>query len=746
LPKEKKTVKLPPPIVIEKVVKRRTDPLSRQLSQSLSVARAAARFVKYKTMGVQYQALRQGGPQVQDAPKRRRKKSKGTLVETEALRQAKEEAARWKEMYVPDDKWEEATTTVWFPVAPRKRMWDNWMLVVLVYSIIVEPYRIAFNAPASGNAFVVESFFSIVFMFDIVFTFNTAYIDVHENWVIDRRMITMHYVQGRFPFDVLGSYPAELIEVVAVRFGVVLNSSPLLRASRLLRLLRVLRVLRELRAIFEELLITLESRFQSNLAAFHLIGPMCILIYLMHLLACSFVMVGQFSLDQGYEESWLTQYHEGKALSGTYYSRYLMALYWASGTTTGLGTAVLPENEWEWLFVSCAHAFGVVIMGSIIGWIARAIESSQSPIEKTIESKLEVVKDITRFRGMPPDLADHVIRFYSHYSRKHAQFDEEDLIEALRLAPTLRREVLKHLLGKSVAVIPIFEKPSYATDEFQLAVAPMLKPSVHEPGELLVEQYTYSHQLLFMSDGMVKCGTTISGHSRMLYTVREEGDLMSEHCLLEKASDVWIEPLSRCDIFRLALDDLERLMERFPDAREEFAEHVIETLIYHQRQRYFSLRMSQYEMKAQEREGRWPEMTAAAMHIQIVQMRRQLGRLSERTPQEIMPHFFRCWGHDEPHAPSPEVRLSRSRRESFERSNSRGLHLESWHGMAPERLTRDTSRSSCCADASFRSAHRPKRDSFDGPSAAPPLSRQGSLEKQLDRPDSESFRCALCLA
>ena len=59
----------------------------------------------------------------------------------------------------------------------------------------------------------------------------------------------------------------------------------------------------------------------------------------------------------------LTEYHDGLILSAGNYRKYLIALYWASGTSTGLGTAVTPANEYEWAFVSCAHAFGVIVMG-----------------------------------------------------------------------------------------------------------------------------------------------------------------------------------------------------------------------------------------------------------------------------------------------------------------------------------------------------------------------------------------------
>ena len=336
-------------------------------------------------------------------------------------------------------------------------------------------------------------------------------------------MIAQNYLQGRFIIEALGSYPAELVDMLGINTetgeGANGTEVAILRALRLLRLLRVVRVSRELQAIYSDVLLRMESRLQTNLAAFHLIGPIIILIYVMHLLACFFNMIScasllacppppptsltttlppmcdprveprvehrQYALDDlGYENSWVLIYEDGVALKGSLRQRYLISLYWASGTATGLGTGVLPANELEWVFVSGAHCVGVVVMGSVIGWIARAIEASQSPIDKMIELKTDVVKDITRWRAMPPELADHVIRFYSHYSRKHAgavMDHERALLEALAVAPSLRREVLRHLLGKSVQLIPMFsrEVASYATDEFQLNVDTLLKPIVY---------------------------------------------------------------------------------------------------------------------------------------------------------------------------------------------------------------------------------------------------------------------------
>ena len=100
---------------------------------------------------------------------------------------------------------------------------------------------------------------SLIFIVDICFTFNTAYLEAHlegDVWVIDRRMIATKYLQGRFFIEALGAYPAELADLIwAVSAGysadavtshlqgdhvhvVAEEQVAVLRAMRLLRLLR----------------------------------------------------------------------------------------------------------------------------------------------------------------------------------------------------------------------------------------------------------------------------------------------------------------------------------------------------------------------------------------------------------------------------------------------------------------------------------------------------------------------------
>ena len=533
----------------------------------------------------------------------------------------------------------------------NKRVWDNLILVVLLYSIVMEPFRIGLGTEATGFMYQLDMTLSVLFLFDILFTFNTAYLETHlegDNWVIDRGMIAQNYFAWRFYIELPSAYPAELVDLMAVHFEWAMESKSWFRLLRLLRLLRVVRVLRELNVIYAEVLLWFESRLQANLAAFHLAGPLTILVYLMHLLACSFVFAAHAAQARGYEHSWMLDYDDGAANEGGLRQQYLIALYWASGTATGLGTGVVPANEIEWFFVSLAHCVGVVVMGSVIGSIAHSIEASQSPIEKMIEQKTDIVKDITRWRAMGPELADHVIRFYSHYSRKHHAallHDEQALLESLTVAPALRREVLKHLLGKSVALIPLFstEHASYATDEFQLAVDPILRPMVHEPGELIFEQGSHRSSksapymtLLFLCEGTVKCSTRIAGKDKTLYSIRDEGDLFGEHVLFQKTADVSAFALTRCDVFSLLLADLFVLLERFPEAREEMATHVLQCSIKHKCQRYFSLKISISEEDAKIGKG----VNGAALRIQLAALRKQNRNMRLKDPKEVMPLLF----------------------------------------------------------------------------------------------------------
>jgi hypothetical protein len=83
-----------------------------------------------------------------------------------------------KEARAVDDDDEVQDSTVIFPTDNWKETWDLWVLVLILYSAVMVPYRICFNSPAVGVVFWGEQLVTLSFIVDVFFNFNTAYLEV----------------------------------------------------------------------------------------------------------------------------------------------------------------------------------------------------------------------------------------------------------------------------------------------------------------------------------------------------------------------------------------------------------------------------------------------------------------------------------------------------------------------------------------------------------------------------------------
>lgn len=112
---------------------------------------------------------------------------------------------RYHLIILPTDAWKEA--------------WDVFVLVLIMYSAVFVPYRICFSAPAEGLLSLFEELLTVAFIFDVVFNFNTAFLDAGADdsgqaWVVDRGRIAKRYLGGWFWIDLPSSLPIELIEAL----------------------------------------------------------------------------------------------------------------------------------------------------------------------------------------------------------------------------------------------------------------------------------------------------------------------------------------------------------------------------------------------------------------------------------------------------------------------------------------------------------------------------------------------------
>ena len=101
---------------------------------------------------------------------------------------------------VPEHAWETVRSGVFFPVAPLKKAWDLVVMLLIVYSVVMVPFRVGFEAQAEGYMWIFEVVVTLTFCADLVATFNSAYLDgaAGRRPTADRGQLPARLVLDRF--------------------------------------------------------------------------------------------------------------------------------------------------------------------------------------------------------------------------------------------------------------------------------------------------------------------------------------------------------------------------------------------------------------------------------------------------------------------------------------------------------------------------------------------------------------------
>ena len=259
--------------------------------------------------------------------------------------------------------------------------------------------------------------------------------------------------------------------------------------------------------------------------------------------------------------------------------QYVDSIYWALMTLTTVGYGdITPQNDLERLYTLSCLLVGAVVFGFLLSTLGDLI-SNVDPAAVRIDEKLRDVKEYLRWHGVPLDLALSVRRYYEYYFTRRSPVDEETLLD--QLTPSLRRDVLTHLLNKTVARIPLFssEHLSYVTLDFQLAVYPMLKPLVREAKEVVLEKRSMDGDIYFLSRGAV----IASGDIKLsFFELDAQGACFGEQALMNEPSSFTYSAKIRSELFSLSRSDFAALVGKFPPSgKEEIVEALLEEYFKH---------------------------------------------------------------------------------------------------------------------------------------------------------------------
>jgi len=92
------------------------------------------------------------------------------------------------------------------PDSGLKAYWEVAGLFFIIYQSLLIPYRICFNADATGFLYYVETVIDVCFMLDILVNFNSGFYR-RGNVIYKRSEVAKNYIMTWFLIDCLASFP-----------------------------------------------------------------------------------------------------------------------------------------------------------------------------------------------------------------------------------------------------------------------------------------------------------------------------------------------------------------------------------------------------------------------------------------------------------------------------------------------------------------------------------------------------------
>ncbi|KAL7053947.1 hypothetical protein AAHC03_026675 [Spirometra sp. Aus1] len=305
--------------------------------------------------------------------------------------------------------------------SPIRAVWDWFILLLVIYTVIFTPYMTAFllnykgfNCTQPQQRYpghrsilgTVDIMVDIMFVFDIIINFRTTYVNKNDEVVSNPRKIANHYLKGWFLIDLVAAIPFDAL------FFRSQEKQPtaligLLKSARLLRLMSVARKLDRYSEYGTAILVLLT-------AVFALIA---------HWLACIWYAIGNAE-HQHMEPKigWLStlaeqtrQFYNSSPCSGpSLQTKYITALYFTFSSLTSIGFGnVSPNTNAEKIFSIIIMLVGSLMYASIFGNVSAIIQRLYSGTARYHAQMLRI-KEFIRFHQIPGPLRQRLEEYFIH--------------------------------------------------------------------------------------------------------------------------------------------------------------------------------------------------------------------------------------------------------------------------------------------------------------------------------------------
>lgn len=328
------------------------------------------------------------------------------------------------------------------PYDRRYRLWQTFLVILVVYSAWASPFELAFRKVATGPLLYVDLIVDGFFALDIILTFFVAYLDKSTYLLVDdHTKIAIRYVTTiYFPLDVASTLPFQVVYRI---FTGKMRDGDIFGFLNLLRLWRLRRV--------SELFTRLEkdTRFSYFWTRYcKLIG---VTLFAVHSAGCFYYWLATHHKNP--DNTWIgSEVQDFKHKS--VWLGYTYSMYWSIVTLTTVGYGDLHAvNTGEKIFNMVYMLFNIGLTAYLIGNMTNLVVHSAVRTFAMRDAINEILRYASKNR-LPEGLKEQMLA-HMQLKFKTAELQQEEVLEDLPKA--IRSGIAQHLFRRTVENAYLFK-------------------------------------------------------------------------------------------------------------------------------------------------------------------------------------------------------------------------------------------------------------------------------------------------
>ncbi|KAL9249663.1 Potassium channel KAT1-like protein [Drosera capensis] len=382
------------------------------------------------------------------------------------------------------------------PYDPRYRVWETWVIILVVYSAWISPFQFAFLSYKKDTLFIVDNVVNAFFAVDIFLTFLVAYVNCGSHLLVhDPKKIAMRYIRTWFVLDVCSTVPLQPLIQLLIQASPGSN----FQALNMLKLWR----LRRFSSFFERL----EKDIRLNYFLIRMTKLTSVTLFAIHFAGCINYLIADRYPDPS--RTWLGTVNPNFKEESVWMN-YVTSMYWSTETLTTTGYGDLhAENSREMLFNIFYMLFNLGLTSYLIGNMTNLVvhwTSSTRHFRDTIRACTVYVAR----NNLPQRIQDQML---SHVCMKF-KTEGRTQQETLNSLPKAIRSSIAHLLFYHVVEkVPLFHGTS---QNFLLQMVCEMEAECYPPKEDVILQNHTPTDIYILVSGSVDIVTSSNGNEKVI--------------------------------------------------------------------------------------------------------------------------------------------------------------------------------------------------------------------------------------